>query len=287
MRGLVSTSAEKIAVVTDSTADIPTEIVQSYGIYIVPAILIIHGQSLQDGADVSRTEFYQNLPTLRPLPTTAAPSPGAFQELYAHIFAQGVTHILSIHISSALSGIYNAAHLAAQSFGSRISVIDSGQTTLGLGFQALWAVEALRQGMTLSQVRAGLDSMRCRVVVLAMLDTLEYLRRSGRISWARASLGTFLHIKPFIELREGVVRRMGEARTRQKGIERLQKLVEDIGPVERLAVLHTNAVDDAHNFQRAVRTLAPELPLIANVTTVIGAHVGPNALGIVVVKREA
>lgn len=269
----------KIAIVTDSPADIPTDLCEQLNIQVVPAILVIEGQMMEDGSGISRREFYERLPGMRIPPTTSAPSAGAFLRVYEHLFSQGYEQVVSIHTPAVLSGIFNAARLAAQNFGERVHVLDSGQLSLGMGFQVLAAAEAAAQGATLEQVLACQASARERVRLIAMLDTLEYVRRSGRVSWVRASMGALLNLKPFVELKDSVVLRLGEARTRRKGIERLQEMLRALGPLERLAVLHTNAEADAQQFARVFAPQFAHPLLIVNVTTVIGTHVGPQGLG--------
>ena len=273
----------KIGIVTDSTADIPPELAQERGIHIVPAILIIDSQSIKDGEGISRHEFYERLPAMRSLPTTASPSTGSFQQIYDALIRQGFSHIISIHATSRLSGIFNAARVAAQSFGDRVRVVDSEYVTLGMGFQVLAAAEAVMRGLSLEAILAHIEDVRKRVRVIAMLDTLDYIRRSGRVSWARASLGSLLSIKPFVELKEGVVLRMGEVRTRRKGIEHLIELMNKLGPLECLAVLHTNAETEARLMLERLTAKLETTPLLVNVTTIIGTHVGPNGLGFVAV----
>jgi DegV family protein with EDD domain len=273
----------KIGIVTDSTADIPPELAQERGIHIVPAILIIDSQSIKDGEGISRYEFYERLPAMRSLPTTASPSTGSFQQIYDALIRQGFSHIISIHATSRLSGIFNAARVAAQSFGDRVRVVDSEYVTLGMGFQVLAAAEAVMRGLSLEAILARIEDVRKRVRVIAMLDTLDYIRRSGRVSWARASLGSLLSIKPFVELKEGVVLRMGEVRTRRKGIEHLIELMNKLGPLECLAVLHTNAETEARLMLERLTAKLETTPLLVNVTTIIGTHVGPNGLGFVAV----
>ncbi len=134
-----------IAIVTDSTADIPEKLADQYHIQVVPNTIIIDGQSYEDGKGISRQEFYRQLPFMKSFPTTASASSGAYQVTYERLFDQGFTHILSIHASSLLSGIYNAANIAAQHFDGRVDVIDSNQVTLGLGFQVLEAAEAVER----------------------------------------------------------------------------------------------------------------------------------------------
>lgn len=273
-----------IAIVTDSTADIPEELTERHNIYVVPNILVIDGRSAEDGKGISRQEFYAGLPTMKAFPTTATASSGTYQQLYQRLFQEGFSQILSIHAASLLSGIFNAASLAAQSFGEYVRVIDSHYVTLGLGFQALAAAEAALHE-PLESILALVENVRRRVRVVAMLDTLEYVRRSGRVSWARAHLGELLQIKPLVELRSGQVFRLGEERTRRKGIGRLLRHLRDLGKLERLAILHTNAEDDALRILDDLRPDLPTQPFCVNVTPIIGAHVGPNGLGFAAVVR--
>jgi len=268
-----------ISIVTDSTADIPAELIEDYHIQVIPNLIMIDGASLRDGLDISRQEFYDRLPWLDPPPTTATASTGTYTETYERLFRQGAHYILSIHPSAKLSGILNAASGAAQSFEEKVHVLDSGQLSLGLGFQVLAAAEAVRQGASLENVLHLLKEMRQRVRLIAMLDTLEYVRRSGRVSWARARLGNLLQFKPFIELKDGSVFSLGETRTRSKGCQRLREFLFRLGSLERLAILHTNAEPDARQFLADLQLNLPVPPLVVNVTTAIGNHVGPNGLG--------
>ncbi len=275
----------EIAIVTDSTADIPVDLVKSNHIEIVPNLIVIDGKSLIDNEEISRSDFYRLLPQMKTLPTTATASSGEYHKLYQKLIQQGFDRILSIHASQLLSGIFNAASAAAQAFGDRVRVIDSGQVTMSLGWQVLAAAEAVARRMPLDEMMNYLADIHRRVRLIAMLDTLEYVKRSGRVSWARASLGGLLQIKPFIEVREGRVLRIGESRTRQKALERLLDMQASLGPLERLAVLHTNAEADARNLLAQNREKLAYQPLVVNATPIIGTHVGPNCVGFAVVVQ--
>jgi DegV family protein with EDD domain len=274
-----------IAIVTDSTSDISNDLASSYDIHVVPAILVVEGHSLEDGKGISREELYRQLPTMKTSPTTAAPSSGTFQHLYQAIFDQGAELILSIHVSELLSGMCNAAKVAANAFGNRVQVIDSCHVTFGLGFQVLAAAQAARMGQALSEIKKVIDEIRQHTHLVAMLDTLEYAHRSGRISWTRYNIGNLLQLKPFVGIKDGIVIRMGETRTRQKGIERLVRMLSELGSLEYLAVLHTNAEADALQFVEHFKSIVLNSPFIINVTSIIGVHVGPNGLGFVAVTR--
>jgi DegV family protein with EDD domain len=277
----------RTAIVTDSTADIPQELVEEHHIQVVPNVIVIDGESLEDGTGISRQDFYTRLPEMKTTPTTATASSGTYQVMYEGLLQQGYEDILSIHTSSLLSGIFNAASVAAQSFGERVQVIDSGYVTMGLGFQVLAAAEGAMNGWGRQAILERLKDVRQRVRIIAMLDTLEYLRRSGRVSWAKARLGNWLHLKAFVEVKYGRVLSLGEARTRRKGIERLKEFLKNLGPLEQLAMLHTNAETDA---RRILADASPDLvyrPLVVNITTIIGTHVGPQGLGFACVLQSS
>jgi DegV family protein with EDD domain len=269
----------KIGIVTDSTADVPAELAGQHGIEIVPALVNIGNNSYTDGIEISREDFYARLPDLNPPPTTSSPSIGSFQERYEKLLRAGVDFVISIHPPNELSGIFNAARLAAEAFSQRVKVLDSGQVSLGLGFQVIMAAEAAARGANLGEVTALVDSIRQRVRLAALLDTIEYIHRSGRVSWAVAKIGDILRLQLLIELRFGIVHRLGQARTRLRGIERLVDELNSWGPLERLAVLHTNAEFAARQLLEEVKSKVIVQPLLVNVTTVIGTHVGPNGLG--------
>jgi len=273
----------KIGLVTDSTSDLPGSIIDRHSIEVVPAILNLGETSFKDGEGLTREEFYERLPGLTSSPTTSAPSVGSFQERYEKLLTGGAEVILSIHPPEVLSGIFNAARLAAESFGERVHVLDSGQLSLGLGYQVIIAAEAVGREAVLGEILELVMSVKQRVRVMALLDTMEYLRRSGRVSWAKAMVGGLLNLKPLIELRFGMVKRIGQARTRAQGIQRLIESINKWGPHERMAILHTNAEITARQFLEDLNPNLSHPALIVNVTTVIGTHVGPNGLGFAVV----
>jgi DegV family protein with EDD domain len=275
-----------IAIVTDSTADLPEEIAINTGIHVIPNLVIIDGVAVEDGKGVTREEFYTTLPTMKYFPTTATASAGVYLQLYEKLFQQGISHIFSIHPSLHFTGILNAANMAAEAFNKRVSVIDSENVSLGLGFQVLAAAEAAARGATVETISTILTEMKKRVHLVAMLGTLEYIRRSGRVSWARARLGNLLSIKPFVEVKMGQVFSLGEARTYRKGFLRVLEILRGLGPLERLAILHTNAESAAHQLLEDYSEIIASEPLIINVTTVIGSHVGPNGIGFVAIPRS-
>jgi len=277
----------KIGIVTDSTSDLPNYLIEQYELEVIPTILILDGKEYADGQGISRDDFYKRLPSYQTPPTTAAPSIGEFSTRYDAHLTRGCNHIISIHAASQLTTIINSAHQAAQDFPNKITVLDSGSLSLGLGFQTLAAAEAAENGL-----QAALDaikSSRERLKVFAALDTMEYLKRSGRVPGAVATLGGLLSIKPLIELLDGDVKAIGAVRTTGQANERILNLLLQRGELERLAILHTGAEERAKELLSAVmQTASQSVPrdiLMVNVTTVIGTHVGPNGLGFAAVKK--
>ncbi len=272
-----------IRIVTDSTADLPTAIVEQYGITVAPAYINIGEASYVDGVDLTRQTFYENLASYDPPPTTAAASSGQFSEIYTRLASEGASAIISIHLATELSGFLNAARLGAESAESaRVHVIDSRSISMGLGLQALAAATAAAAGTELTTILAMLDAMRTRTYVYAAIDTLEFLRRSGRISLTEAGLGTLLRIKPIVKVYDGVVTTIERVRTRKRVPNALETLLEQTGPIKQLSILHTNALDRAIELKAHLQPLFPDQgddAIIAEVGPGIGSHVGPNGLG--------
>ena len=277
----------KIGIVTDSTSDIPKYLIEQYEMEVIPTILILDGKEYADGQGISRDDFYTRLPSLRKLPTTAAPSIGDFSSRYDSLLRRGCDHLISIHAAGQLTTIVNSAQQAAQDFPNKITIIDSGSLSLGIGFQAIAAAEAAENG--LQAALNAIKSTRRRLKVYAALDTMEYLKRSGRVPGAVATLGGLLSIKPLVEPIDGEVKAVGAVRTTSQANERILSLLLEQGELERLAILHTGAESRAKEFlgmvmQKASQSVPRDI-LIVNVTSVIGTHVGPNGLGFASVKK--
>lgn len=271
----------KLGIVTDSTSDLPRYIIEQYELEVIPSILVLEGTEYADGAGISREEFYKRLPTLQTQPTTAAPSIGEFSTRYDSLFRRGCNHILSIHAAGTLTSILNIAVQAAKEFGDKITVIDSTSLSLGLGFQVLAAAEAADLGV--QAAIEAIDSTCKRLHVYAALDTMDNLRRSGRVPAVVTMLGSLLNIKPLIELTNGEVKSVTAVRTTKQANEKMLRLLLQLGPLERLAILHTGAETRAREFLHAMMQQSsqsvPRDILMVNVTPVIGTHVGPNGLG--------
>lgn len=274
-----------IGLVTDSTADIPEDQVQAEGVEIVPATIVMEGQTYQDGVGLTRPEFYRRLPALVRPASTAAPSPTAFEAAYDRMLASGAGRVLSIHLSRRLSGLYGIAVQAARRFGDRVSVVDSGQVSLGLGFQVLEAARAIRRGASWEAVQQAVASAGRRIRTIAMIEQLDYARRSGRVDWLRSSIGNLLHVRLLLEIADGLVKRLGQVRTRHRAIDELFSIAASWGPIQRLGVVHAVAEDDARALASRLAAGVEEPPLVVDVTTVIGTHVGPGCVGVIGLLR--
>ena len=271
----------KINFVTDSTTDVPPELIERYRIHIVPTILIIEGKELRDGVDITRAEFYQRLPSLRPLPTTATPSAGDFESVYASFDGA----IISLHTAVAFTAVYTAARVASQKFAGRVTVIDSGSLSLGAGWQIIAAAEAASAGATVEEVMKVIADVRARVRVFALLDTLDNLRHSGRISLMRASIGELLQIKPMVEVHESQLITRDQFRTHAKAIPRFIEHVKSLGKFERLGVLYTDNIKPAKQVFEALGDHAPADTIVSPITSTVGTHIGLNAVGVTGVLR--
>ncbi len=279
-----------LAFVTDSTADLPLDLVKKHQIEVIPNILVIDQQSYLDGEGMSREEFYRRLPACVTPPTTSAPAIGVFQQTYERLCRQGIGTILSIHPSAKLSSLFNTACLAAkevaEKFHACIQVIDSAQVTMAMGFQVLGAVESAARGCSREDILAWLEKIQSHTHLYALLDTLEYVRRSGRVHWATATLGNLLHVKTLIGVRDGIVQRLGMCQNRRQGVSLLINKLQRLGPLDYLAILHTTIHSEAE-IQEILKNAPPSIhpPLILPVTTVIGTHVGPDGLGFAALEK--
>lgn len=270
-----------VAIVTDSIADIPPEEVEALHITVVPALVTVEGKTYLDGEELSRDEFYRRMPSLSEPATTAAPSPLAFEKVYRRLLSSGVERILSIHVASNLSGMLNTVHQAAQAFGDHIHLFDSKQLSLGQGFQAMEAASAARKDMSFESVLETTRIARGKINFIAMINTLEYLKRSGRINWLRAGMGDLLRLKLLVKVADGVIERLGMTRTRSKALSQLLSLANSWGPLKRLAVLHSAIPEEAADVADILRHQSSHPPLVVDVTTALGVHVGPKSIGLV------
>ncbi len=279
------TALKKIRFVTDSTCDLPAAVVQKYRIGVIPTFINYGDRSYADnGADLTREEFYRQLPSISPFPTTSAMPPALAEDVILNTFEDS-DHLFLISVASKLSGVYNIMRLCANKLPpDRVTLLDSKSVTLGLGFQVLAGAEAAEATGDIDQVRAAVESTRERAHVYAALETMEFLRRSGRVGWAAASLGALLQIKPMLSVWDGDVKSLGRVRTFGRAVDELIRLTHEQAPLERLAVLYISDAADAEALRDRLADVAPPDTFVVSVTPTIGTHVGTGGLGVATVR---
>ncbi len=277
-----------VRIVTDSTCDLPADIINKYRISVIPLYINVGSQGYLDGIDITRQEFYQKLPVFPTQPTTAVPSAQKFHSVYTALADEGATDVLSIHISTALSAIHNVAQVAAQEVTStRVTVMDSRQLSLGTGFLVELAARLAEAGHSLEQIVSALNEQIKRTYVFAALDTLEFLRRSGRMNRFLANFGTLLQIKPILRMHDGKPE-TEKVRTRDRALHRVVEILRSLGALERLAIVHTNAHERVAQLRALAADLLPAEDIwTMDITPVIGAHIGPGAIGFGVVTARS
>lgn len=273
-----------LRIVTDSSAGLPRDLLEAYGIEVVPLNVQFGRTSYQEGVDIDNTQFYQMLSQAEQLPTTSQPSAGQFHEVYSRLVAGGDS-VISIHISSKLSGTCQSA-MAAKGMlpEADITVVDTLSVSMGHGLVVLAAAEAVQKGKGQDEVVALVEQVINGMQILFIVDTLEYLQKGGRIGGAAAFLGTLLSLKPLLEIRDGGVEPLERVRTRRKAVRRaLEVLAERFdgqGPL-RLLVLHAECPEDAEQLAKRMREMLPCGSLhLAELSPVIGTHGGPGTLGL-------
>lgn len=274
----------KVAIITDSTAYIPDDLLAQYPIRVVPQVLIWGEETYQDGIDIQPDEFYKRLPKASVSPTTSQATPGAFLKLYKELLDEGY-EILAILVSAKLSGTIESANQASADFpGVPIEIVDSQSTAMAMGFQVLTAARAAKEGLSLKDCKElAIKSIPYTGVIFAV-ETLEFLHRGGRIGGGARFLGTALNIKPILELREGRVEPVERVRTRKKSLNRLIELIEERvagrQPV-RLAALHANSAEDGKwLLEKASARLNAIETVFSTVSPVVGTHTGPGTVGL-------
>jgi DegV family protein with EDD domain len=283
---------ERIAVVTDSTAYLPPSLVERSGVTVVPLQVVVGGRSYAEGVEVSSAEVAEALREWRPV-TTSRPSPQLFAETYARLAAGGATGIVSVHLSGDLSGTVDAARTAARAVrdqGVDVEVVDSRLLAMGLGFAALTAARAAAEGLPAVDVARRATRKALSTGVWLYVDTLDYLRRGGRIGSAAAWVGSALAVKPLLCLADGRIEPLERVRTTSRALARLEEIVvaeAGSGPVE-VAVQHLASAERAEALAEKLRARMPAASpvLVEEVGAVVGAHVGPGMLGVVVAPGD-
>lgn len=271
-----------VRIVTDSACDLPPEVSEENQIDIVPLTIRFGEEELLDRRDLTPEQFWARCASSPRLPETAAPSPGAFQEAYKRAADEGAAGIVCVNLSSALSATYQSAVTAAQSVAGRVPVrvVDSRSVSIAQGLMVLAAARMAREGKSLDDVAGAAEDLVGRTRVFAALDTLENLKKGGRIGGAEAFLGSLLSIKPIIEVRDGVVESESRQRTRSRSIQYLVEKVRQFGEVENLAVVHARAPDVNQLVDLLAAVYPRERILVGQVGPVIGTHAGPGTIGV-------
>jgi DegV family protein with EDD domain len=279
----------RVAIVTDSASDFDPARAASLGISIVPLVVTFGQETFSAGETLSRDDFWTRMKTPgTPFPTTAACSPGTFQIAYQAAFDAGAEGIVSIHVADTLSGTIKAAQVARASFPNRdIRIVDSTSASMGEGMLAEIGVRMSNAGASAAEIAEAVEARRPDLQVYLALETLEYLKRGGRISGAQAAIGTLLSVKPIIEIKSGKVETTERVRTRGKARERLVELLM-ARPIERLSILHTTEAD-VETFAADITSragLQPSQVTIDLVGPSVGPHLGPGCVGGVVLYTE-
>ncbi|TXS40272.1 DegV family protein [Streptomyces sp. uw30] len=277
-----------VAIVTDSTAYLPPRTMERHGITAVPLTVVVGGQALDEGTEISTRSLAQALQKRRPV-TTSRPSPEAFAQHYREVAESGATGIVSLHLSAELSGTYDAAVVAAREAPVPVRVVDTGMVAMALGFCALAAAEAAETGGTVDEAVTAAEKRAGATAAYFYVDTLDYLRRGGRIGAAQALLGSALAVKPLLQLENGRIGPLEKVRTASKAIARLEEIAADRAGSAQvdIAVHHLAAPDRASALADRLRARVPGLAdlHVSEVGAVIGAHTGPGLLGVVVSPR--
>lgn len=275
-----------IKIVTDSTCDLPSEQIAKYGVEIIPLHIHMGDEKFIDGVNITKDEFYARLPNYDPGPSTAAPGPNRFIDTYQKLAEDGANAILSLHISEKLSATINVARKAAEEFKDiPVTVLDSGQLSMGLGYLVETAAKLAESGQKMKAILTALEEQMERSYVFAALKTVEYLRRGGRMHVAVARLGEILRIKPLLHMHKNNPD-AHRVRTSKRAMQRIMDWLEEYAPYERIAILHAGVQEEAETLLEHARKYLPntEIPVL-QITPVLGAHLGIGALGFAVISK--
>jgi len=275
-----------VRVVTDSACDLPPEVCEELGIEVVPLTIRFGDHEYIDRKELTSDEFWRQLESSAVLPETAAPSVGAFEETFRRLQDAGADGIVCVNLSAQLSATMQSAQVAAKALDGLcpIEIIDSASASMGIGILALLAARRASEGADVSTIAREVRERRDHQKLFAALDTLEYLRKGGRIGGAQAMLGSMLSIKPIITVEHGAVEQAGKVRTRSKALRFMLDRVPE-GAVESICVLHAGATD----LDEFLESLRPKVPgaeiVVGHIGPVVGVHVGPRAVGLTWIER--
>ncbi len=269
-----------IRIVTDSTADLPAEYIERSGISVVPLAVIFGDEELRDGVDITPEQFFRRLAREETVPTTAQPSAGAFRETYQRLIAEGATEILSLHISGRISGTLESARQGAAGLSVPIRHVDSQLVSLALGIGVIEAGRAVDAGLSFDEVRAVAEDTYRRTRFFFTLETLEYLRRGGRLSRGQEVLGNLLQVKPVITFEAGEPVPVGRVRTKQRALENLVSRTLEMRPLAYTIAAHTTSPDELEYVANRLRGVDQgATQVLSRLGPVLGVHGGPGVVG--------
>ncbi|MBF15510.1 MAG: hypothetical protein CL740_00570 [Chloroflexi bacterium] len=279
-----------IAVVTDSTSDIPANIAKKNKITVVPLNLHVENKTYLDNIDISSDELYEMLPSSNVVPTTSAPSAGTFIEVYENLL-KSYDQIISIHISSKLSLTHDSAVNAAKEINKKkklVEVVNSETASMALGLTAMIVSDTInKKNIDIQQAKDLSKNLSKRSTFLGMVPSLKYLVRGGRIGKARGFVGSLLKFKPILTMQDGEAHPLVRVRSVEKGINKLKELAQENAPLEKISVLYTTEKDKAEEIAEDIKLFDKKIdPVIAQLGPVIGAHLGPNVLGLGYIKSS-
>jgi DegV family protein with EDD domain len=279
-------SFKKIRIVIDSCADVPAGLVQKHQLSVVPLYVNYDGKSFaDDGIELDRTQYYKNMPTMTSHPTTAAPPSAIVEEVVKRLLTE-CDHVVMLTIPAKLSAVYNAFRLGTESLPQdRLSLVDSTTLTMGVGYQAIIAAEVAEQTGDVNAVLNAMERVRKHVNVYAAPETMEYLRKGGRVSWAVAGAASLLQIKPVIQVKDSEISSIARVRTMSKVIEKVIELGQFHAPLERVTILHANNLAGAEAVQKGMAGVLPADLNVINVSPVLGTHIGPGSVGVATLSK--
>jgi DegV family protein with EDD domain len=278
-------SFKKIKIMTDSVCDIPDKLLKEHNIGVIPCYVNFEGNSYaDDGKEFDRDAFYTRLPDMKEFPTTAAPSPALAEKMLEEAI-EGYDYIVSINVPEKLSATLNNIKLGAQKLGDRVTVLDSGFVTMGIGMQALVAAEIAAKTGDVAAVVNAVEQCKKNQKLYAIISELEYLRRSGRVNSIAALFGSLLQIKPILDVHDGEVEVEERVRTFKKAMLRLKELVQEQGPLDRLAILHIQNKDGVQELIEMLGDIIPHNVITVTAGPTLGTHIGPGSLGVITLKR--
>ena len=276
-----------IRIVTDSSCDLPSGLIEQYGISVLPCYVVVDDQTFKDGLEIQADDFYRRLLADGRTPTTAQPTPSDFQTVYRELVGQG-DQIISIHVSSKLSGTLNSAQQAKASLddGSAVEIIDSQLASIPLGLAVLDAAIMASEGGSVHDIAGQIRQRLSLHHGLFALDTLEYLQKGGRIGKAKAFMGSVLRVKPILRLQDGEAHPVERPRNRERAMSRLVELAQELAPVRRLAVIYSTDPDRMVELKQGLTGILPADQIIeSRFGSTLGTYIGPDALGVAVTQE--